>query len=683
MPKIVIYIAFLCLLLTTVSANNIAPKEEIKVGVYHNPPLIYSDSLQQAKGVFIDILKQIAADNNWELSFEEYHLKKGLEALYENKLDILPGIAHSKKRELRFLYSEEVIYTNWGILYKNKQSSISNISDVNGKKIGLEKGDIQAMAFKRLLDDFNFIADITWYNNSMDMISDLSENKIEAAVINKIIGHYYNNNDYIKETSIIFNPVNLHFVSTNAEIINTINTGVFKLKNESPKLYKGILEQWFVNHAKKAIPTWLKIAFTILAICILTLVLTLFFLKKIINKQDEDLKEEHKQKILNKKLINRLEIEKALILNSIEDQVVFIDPNYKLLWANAAYKNRQKEPFEQLVGKKCHKVEFNNNEPCAYCQYETSLKSKQTETHEHYNERTQRYFSTKTNPVYDSDNIPIGFVKIISDVTDKKRNEWDLIEAKEKAEQSDLLKSTFLANMSHEIRTPMNAIIGFSELLDDDFITNEEKSNYVNIIQSNGQQLLKIISDILVFSQIEAGHLQLQYSRVNVIDFLKEIYQQFKAEKLKLNNPQLDINLEINHLSHNLTIETDPIRLKQIVYNLLTNALKFTKSGQITIDAKTDNDQLLISVTDTGIGIPEDQLNNIFERFSQVENNQMKKAAGSGLGLSITKELIQLLGGTIQVTSKLKHGSKFVIIHPIKSKTDLKLEETMEQTSIN
>ncbi|MCU4174996.1 ATP-binding protein [Carboxylicivirga sp. N1Y90] len=683
MPKLTIYILLLCLSFGKLGANNVTLARDIKVGVYHNPPLIYTDSLQQAKGIFIDILERIADNNNWQLSYQNYHLKQGLDALKNNEIDILPGIAFSKERAKQFIYSDEVIFTNWGVIYKNEHSSIQNISDINGSKIGLEKGDIQAIAFSQLLRDFNFNADIIWYDNSADLLSDLMQHKIEAAAINKVIGHYYYENESILETSILFNPVNLHFVSNDPQLLSDIDLGVLKLQSETPELYKSIIDQWLVTNPTKVIPTWLKIAIITLTISILILAFTLFILKKIINKQDKNLKEEYKQKLLNKKLIDRLEIEKALILNSIDDQVVFIDPNYRILWANAAFKNRQSVPFEKLVGEKCHKAAFKNNEPCSFCQYENSLLSKQTETYEHYNESSKNYFSTKTSPVYDSEDVPIGFVKVITDITDKKRNEWELIEAKEKAEESDLLKSTFLANMSHEIRTPMNAIIGFSELLDDNTITEDEKSSYVNIIQSNGQQLLKLISDILVFSQLESGHLELQYSTINVAEFLQEIYQQFKTEKDKLNNLQLSIDLDINQIDTNLSIETDAIRLKQILFNLLTNALKFTKEGKILIKAKTKNDLLLLSVSDTGIGIPDDQLKNIFRRFSQVENNQMKKAAGSGLGLSITKELIHLLGGSIEVSTKLNYGSKFSVIHPLHSKSDFRLETALTEVSSN
>lgn len=267
--------------------------------------------------------------------------------------------------------------------------------------------------------------------------------------------------------------------------------------------------------------------------------------------------------------------------------------------------------------------------------------------------------------MYDGGTSPIGFVKVISDFTDKKKNEEELIAAKEKAEESDFMKSTFLANMSHEIRTPMNAIIGFSELLEDNDLTNAQKNNYLNIIQSNGQHLLQLISDILIFSQLESGHIELQYSSFNITEVLKEIYQQFKSEKEKLDKPNLEILLSIDKIESNTSLHSDNIRLKQIIFNLMTNALKFTEKGSITLGAYINENMLVIYVKDTGIGIPKDQQAKIFHRFLQVENPHLKKAEGTGLGLTISSDLIDLLGGKIEVKSKVDVGSTFTIHHPI------------------
>jgi len=187
----------------------------------------------------------------------------------------------------------------------------------------------------------------------------------------------------------------------------------------------------------------------------------------------------------------------------------------------------------------------------------------------------------------------------------------------------------------------------------------------VGIIQSNGQQLLKLISDILIFSQIESGHIEMQYSNFIVTDFLDGIYRQFKSDTQK-HNGQIDVELEVKGIPQNFMIDSDTVRLKQVVYNLLTNAIKFTEKGSVTLGAHIKEDHLIISVRDTGIGIPKEQHADIFKRFSQVENNKVRKAAGSGLGLTIAQDLISQLGGEISLDSTLNIGSTFYVSHPIK-----------------
>ncbi|MBI9061227.1 MAG: HAMP domain-containing histidine kinase [Marinilabiliaceae bacterium] len=290
------------------------------------------------------------------------------------------------------------------------------------------------------------------------------------------------------------------------------------------------------------------------------------------------------------------------------------------------------------------------------------MKKQSLVTAEFYNEQTQKYYRTKTTPVYDDQGEPVGFVKTLSDITDKKKSEQELIAAKE---ESDVLKSVFLANMSHEIRTPMNAIIGFSELLEDDELTNNEKKHYIEIIQSNGNQLLKLISDILVFSQLETGNVTLQLKETRILPLLKEAFDLFETEKERCHKSQLKLILEVDDIDDSFSITTDVFRLKQIIFNLLTNALKFTEHGHITLKAEIIKDQLCISVSDTGIGITKENQAQIFQRFSQVSNSNTKKVTGAGLGLNITKEIISLLNGSIHVKSTPHAGSVFWIYHPI------------------
>jgi len=236
--------------------------------------------------------------------------------------------------------------------------------------------------------------------------------------------------------------------------------------------------------------------------------------------------------------------------------------------------------------------------------------------------------------------------------------ETKLIQEQIKATQSDRLKSAFLANMSHEIRTPMNAILGFSSLLEDEDQSEEDKKVFIRLIRKNGDMLLNLISDIIDISKIEANLLSIKKRPIKLNKMINDIYNHYT--EILTSKREKDIQFKIyNHTNEEMLIESDEIRLKQVIDNLIGNAIKFTSSGSISVEVKMNGEMLRFSIIDTGIGISKDQQATIFERFIQVEQNPNTNFGGTGLGLAISKNLIQLLGGNLYVQSELGRGSTF------------------------
>jgi signal transduction histidine kinase/ligand-binding sensor domain-containing protein/CheY-like chemotaxis protein len=233
----------------------------------------------------------------------------------------------------------------------------------------------------------------------------------------------------------------------------------------------------------------------------------------------------------------------------------------------------------------------------------------------------------------------------------------ELQEALKMAMASDRLKSAFLANMSHEIRTPMNAIMGFSGMLADSTVSNEERMDFVKLIHSNSESLLQLINDILDLSMIEANQLAIKKEPFDLNELLKQVHSLYLKSN---NNPQVEIKLNHTLINNQLVLNTDKNRLKQILYNLLSNACKFTRSGTIEIGTEKDSDTLRIYVKDTGIGIAAGDIKHLFERFRKLERDSAAwQTRGTGLGLAISKRLAELLGGNIEVVSEFGKGSVF------------------------
>ncbi len=273
----------------------------------------------------------------------------------------------------------------------------------------------------------------------------------------------------------------------------------------------------------------------------------------------------------------------------------------------------------------------------------------------------------------------MGAVIVARDITDQKRFENELIEAKSKAERATLkaeesnrLKEAFLANMSHEIRTPMNAIIGFSDILSKRELGKEDKE-FIVTIKTAGESLLTIINDILDISKIEAGMMTFEEHPFSIKEMFKSL-NEMMVGKATAKNLTLSFDCAENIPS---ILSGDNTRLAQIIINLIDNAIKFTSKGKVqtkaqVLKSKSDITFLEFSIADTGIGIPQDKLEHIFERFRQAENHTTRKYGGTGLGLSIAKQLVELQGGTMSVESEFKKGSVFTFCIPFKNSNDEK-----------
>ncbi|PKQ64191.1 hypothetical protein BZG02_05030 [Labilibaculum filiforme] len=241
----------------------------------------------------------------------------------------------------------------------------------------------------------------------------------------------------------------------------------------------------------------------------------------------------------------------------------------------------------------------------------------------------------------------------------------ELEKAKEKAVESDLLKSAFLANMSHEIRTPMNSIIGFSDLLGEPNLTLEKRQKYLKLVQSSSEHLLQIIDDIIDISKLESNQLKISKKSCPLNELLYEIKESQSMIKIVRAKSDILLQLNIPKDTDNLMINCDPTRFRQIVYNLVSNAYKYTNTGFVEIGYSVSNTNSMVHVyvKDTGFGIHPEMFQLIFERFRQIENKNLQE--GTGIGLSISKGLVHLLGGEIWIESKVDEGSTFHFTIPI------------------
>ncbi|MCW5920621.1 MAG: PAS domain S-box protein, partial [Bacteroidetes bacterium] len=265
------------------------------------------------------------------------------------------------------------------------------------------------------------------------------------------------------------------------------------------------------------------------------------------------------------------------------------------------------------------------------------------------------------SPIQSSTGELSHIVSINVDISEKKRMLEELITARDKAEESNRLKSAFLANMSHEIRTPMNGILGFTSLLLEPSLSDETKDEYIRIIHKSGERMLNTVNDIVEISKIEAGIIEIKKSEINVNEVVHSILEFFQVQTQKkgLNLNSLNENLETD-----IILTTDKAKFESILTNLIKNAIKFTEKGNIAVSCCFKNGFIKFCVKDTGIGIPKQRQAAIFNRFEQADIEDTRVFEGSGLGLAIAKSYVEMLGGEIWVESTEGQGSEFCFTIP-------------------
>jgi len=403
---------------------------------------------------------------------------------------------------------------------------------------------------------------------------------------------------------------------------------------------------------------WLNVSQSILMVLIILILFVAMRLRKLRN-------DFLKLEIQNRKIIEKQLHKFSLAIEQNPVAVVITNADGNIEYVNPKFTEITGYTDAEVIGKNPRIIKSGLMKPDLYTDLWQTIKSGKIWNGELINKSKSGalYWSNKSiSPIIDEQGNITNFVSIAEDITEKKKNEDELIKAKEKAEESDRLKSAFLANISHEIRTPMNGILGFAELLKEPGLDIENQMEFLGIIVQSGQRMLNIINDLIDISKIAAGATNLRIQKTNINDILQEIHLFFLPE---VNKKNIHFDYHCALPGEDCYMLTDGTKLNQILTNLIKNAIKFTQKGSITFGYTCKESKFEFYVSDTGSGIPADQLEVVFERFIQGTMSLTRNHEGAGLGLAISKAYVEMLGGSIRVDTELGKGSTFTFELPI------------------
>jgi len=525
-----------------------AEDKVIRVGIYNNAPKIFMTEKGRPDGIFIDILEYIAEKEGWKLEYVFGTWAEGLDRLQMGSIDLMPDVAFTEQRNKVFSFHKIPVLSSWYQVYAPRNSDISSIFDLNGKKILVLDGSVQQESFATLCKGFGLKVDLKAVPDYDTMFKEVSSGRADAAVTNRFYGILHGKRYGLKDTAVVFEPSDLFFATAknkNLDKLDIIDRYLAEMKGNQQSVYFTSLKKWTTEEIRLKVPFWLKAAIGFLCLVLLMVLVGNFILKRQVDARTSELRK----------------------LN---------------------------QDMEQII-----------------------------------KERTAA-----------------------------------LVEAMEKAQAADRLKSAFLATMSHELRTPLNSIIGFTRMLLQGLAgpINREQEKQLGMVRSSARHLLELINDILDISKIEAQQLSLMSEKFNLRESIEKTVQTVlpMADKKNL---RLTCRIEddINEFLG------DRRRVEQIMLNLLTNAVKFSEKGSIHLHCRKEQGHLVLSVADTGIGIPPDQIGVIFEAFRQIDTGITGTQEGTGLGLNITKKLVEMMGGSIDVQSTIGAGSTFTVKLPLKT----------------
>jgi signal transduction histidine kinase/ABC-type amino acid transport substrate-binding protein len=701
-----------CLLMPSVHAED----RIVKVGVYENAPKIFISESGKPAGIFIDIIEEIAKREGWNPHYLPGTWGEGLDRLAKGEIDLMPDVAYTSDREEMYAFHKVPVLSTWSQVYARKGSGIRSILDLRGKRIAVLERSVQQAAFARLSADFELDATLIPVADYDTIYRMVAKNEADAAISNRFHGLMHAKQVGLEDTTVVFQPASLFFAaprSASRQMLDTIDRHLLNLKNDSQSVYYESLKRWTSEEVRFKVPAWLQVLALVVGVVLFMSLVGSVVLKRQVNARTRALSKRNKQMAIMDRTLRSTTTELhlqaildhalqgALDLTKLEGGMICLVDRDAGRLIHGASINASGEMIADLTSQAMQTGDClcghaaSGSEPfilrdnisaSAFARREAvcnegvwfkatfPLKVRNetigvlcvfSRTDDQPDARKLALVQDICGPVALAIENARLYEQVIRHTEELEERVTvrtaQLAVAMEQAQAADRIKSAFLATMSHELRTPLNSIIGFTGIMLQGLTgpLNEEQLKQMTMVQGSARHLLALINDVLDISKIEAGQLELA---ITSFDLRSSIEKLVKLVSPLAEKKGIDLRLKIADDIRSAT--TDQRRLEQVILNLLNNAVKFTEKGQVRISCRMENDHYLLAVSDTGIGMRPEELPDLFQPFHQIDTGLTRKHEGSGLGLSICKKLVEMMGGAIQVESQWGQGSTFTVRFP-------------------
>lgn len=671
-PLFVLLFVFLTLLCFGTPHAEAAART-VTVGVYENAPKVFTSESGRPSGIFIDIIEEIARREGWDLRYVSGTWAEGLDRLAKGEIDLMPDVAYTAERERIFSFHKTPVLTVWSQVYARRGSGIQSILDLNGKRVAALEQTIQLETFKRLTNSFGLnitLIPVPDYKTEFEMIA---AGRVDAGLTNRLYGLMYARKSGLEDTPVMFDPAPFFFAArrdSSRGLPDAIDRRLSEMKNDPRSAYYAAMKRWTSEEVQFRLPAWLQVLGLVLGVVLLMSVGGSFVLRHKVNARTRELRTSEERFF------------KAF--HATPDAIVISRAsNGLLLEVNEVFLRQTGFLREEALNRTT--VELNLwADPHDRERYINAVRE------EGKVRDMEAAFLTKSgrmlSGLVSGDRIVLAdepcVLTIIRDITERKKTEAELEKhrlhledmvkertteleaANTKLRELDRLKSLFIASMSHELRTPLNSIIGFTGILLQGLAgpLNEEQRKQLGMVKGSSQHLLDLITDIIDLSKIEAGKIQFSLSTFDLVKVASEVAESFGPAA---GGKGIAIAVEG---AGTLGVKSDQRRIRQVLVNLVGNAVKFTETGEVRVSVREYNGHAVIDVRDTGPGIRQEDMKKLFQFFSQITSADMPKHEGTGLGLYLSKRLMNLLGGDIRAGSEFGRGSVFTVTLPLQER---------------